>query len=294
LGKQWNEAIHPDEKARVWEECIRAIQQNRQYEFDCRFQHPNGEITWTHGCIAAEKDAQGGICGMVGAIMDVSEHRRLEREILEIGDREQRRISQDLHDDLCQFLAAIQYTAASLRSDLKDRPEAATANEITDLLKEAGVRTRKLSRGISPVHLDREGLVSALEELVDRSSRAFSIKCTLGCDWRCTIEDPSKATHLYRIAQEALHNAIRHGRATRVTISLSQSNGWITLLIQDDGIGIGDRPPEHHSGMGLRIMEYRSHMIGGSLRIAKNPGQGTSVSCSFREDPPAPTRDPHA
>jgi PAS domain S-box-containing protein len=285
LGRRWSDALHPDDKERIAADVVRAAREKRSIEFDGRFLRADGSVAWAHGCVAPEQDSETGARGYVGAVMDVSEHRRLECEILEIGEREQQRIGQDLHDDLCQFLAAIQYTAASLVTDLqrKSLDEEAEARDVSELLREAIQRTRDLARGIFPVKLEQAGLVSALYEFAANASRAFDVDCVLRCDQPIHIKDRSAASHLYRIAQEALHNAVRHGRARQVILSLFEQNDWITLTVEDNGVGFPSDLLENQHGMGLRIMEYRSHMIGGSLKIERPSHGGTLVSCSFHK-----------
>lgn len=284
LRQSWTDALHSDDRERVATEWKRATEENQPLRFEGRFQHPNGKVIWALGQVAAEKDTSGVIRGYVGAITDMTEHRRLEREILEVSEREQQRIGQDLHDDLCQFLAAIQYTATSLGRDLQRNaaPQATNAKEVAELLKAAVVRTRGLARGIFPVKLEQDGLASALHELATSASRAFHLTCTFECDPPVLVEDASVATHLYRITQEALNNAIKHGKAAHVTITLSASDDVLQLTIEDDGIGFPEDLPEDHQGMGLRTMEYRSNFIGGTLEISRNGRSGTVVACSLR------------
>jgi len=284
LRRRWTEALHPDDSERVAAEWAAAQRENRTLQFQARFRGPGGESVWALGHVAPELENHGGIRGYVGAIADLTEHHQLERQVLEISEREQRRIGQDLHDDLCQFLAAIQYGASSLRTDLqrKGLPEADEARDLADYLKESIVRTRNLARRIFPVQLEQAGLISALHELSAASSRLFNIQCSFEYDLPLSINDNTAATHLYRIAQEALNNAIRHGNARNVVIRLGLNEEIVTLMVTDDGSGIPQPLPREREGMGLRIMEYRSHMIGGTLKLSPGPAKGTVVSCSFR------------
>lgn len=293
LGGHWSDAIHPGDRRRVkgsWKRQCETL-----FPFQARFIKPGRSDTWVLGQIAPERDGRGVITGYVGAVADLTEHRELEQQILDISEREQQRIGQDLHDDLCQFLAAIQYAASSLRSDLKRRnaPESGEASEIADLLKESIARTRGLARRIFPVQLEEMGLISALHELAASTSRFFDIHCTFDYTPPFFIDDSTAATHIFRIAQEALNNAIKHGSARSVSIFLEttdddadpESDRLAILTITDDGTGF--RPEGERSGMGLRIMEYRSHMIGGTLKISSPPeegdaAQGTQVRCVFR------------
>jgi signal transduction histidine kinase len=227
--------------------------------------------------------AHGG--GALKAQLELLERtQRLEREIIKISEREQQRIGQDLHDGLCQYLAAISCAASSLRNDLQKKlsPEAEAAAEIADLLKQGVTQTRNLSRGLFPVQMDEAGLESALDELASSACRLLSIECEFESIGHVPIYDNSAATHLYRISQEALNNATRHGHATKVSIILMVDDDVVILSIADNGKGL-PKTTEKIDGMGLKIMDYRTNLIAGQLEVANNPGGGVIVTCSFRQ-----------
>ncbi|MES2465858.1 MAG: PAS domain S-box protein [Verrucomicrobiota bacterium] len=208
--------------------------------------------------------------------------RRLEEEILEISEREQQRIGRDLHDDLGQQLAAASMmSAVHVRKLVKQgSPEAEAAQRITELLKESLTLTRGLARGLHPVPPEPGGLRSALQGLAVRASETFHINCQFKCPVDLQVDNNTMATHLYRIAQEAVSNGVRHGHASRIEIEISADPHAIVLSIKDNGKGFPAVETER-KGMGLRIMSYRSDMIGGELGIRRNPiGQGTIVSCT--------------
>lgn len=282
LPRRWTDAFHPDDRERVAAEWARAGADQRQCEFEARFQHENGRTVWVLGQVAPERGGAGGIAGYVGAITDMTELRRLEREVLEISEREQQRIGQDLHDDLCQQLVAIQYSAAALKRDLQAaEPQVAeAAREMVDLLKKVVVQTRQMARRIFPVNLDQMGLMSALQELAVNSARFFDIECRFACPAPVLVEDNATGTHLFRIAQEALSNAIRHGPAHRVAITLTAERHRMTLAIRDDGVGLSEVPADA-TGMGLNIMHYRARMIGATLRVERHAEGGTIVRCDL-------------
>ena len=212
---------------------------------------------------------------------------RLEREIIKVSEREQRRIGHDLHDGLCQYLAALSCAAISLKNDLQKlsmREEAASAAEIAELLKQGVTQARNLARGLSPVHDDASGLDSALHELADYTSRLQVVDCEFEPGARVLIHDFAAAGHLYRIAQEALNNAIRHGGASHVVIGLCEKEGLVTLTVSDNGKGLPDGAAKSN-GMGLKVMDYRARMIDGELHIANNPGTGGAVvTCNYRQE----------
>jgi two-component system, LuxR family, sensor kinase FixL len=217
-----------------------------------------------------------------GFVRDITERKRLEQEILEISHREQRRIGQDLHDGLGQELAGIQLMAEVLQQDLakKSKREAGQAGRIAEHVRQAISHTRMLARGLSPVEVEVNGLMSALHELAKHTKALFGISCRFECPVPVLLHDNAAATHLFRIAQEAVNNAVKHGRATKIVIRLAADEQSTTLRVTDNGVGLRKPKPEH-TGMGLRIMKYRSDMIGGTLAIHPAEDRGTSVVCTF-------------
>jgi len=229
------------------------------------------------------RDALGQITGITGAAMEVTERKRLEEEILQISETEQRRIGQDLHDGICQHLAGIELKSQSLAQTLakKAKGPAAQAEQIARHVREVLAQTRSLARGLSPFILEAEGWGPALGELAAHTEKLFNVKCHFHNDRPVAISDPAMATHLYRIAQEALTNAIKHGKASAVEISLTHANDKIVLAITDNGIGFKSpgRPP---TGMGLRTMQYRAARIGAALLVQAPAEGGTRILCFFQ------------
>ena len=179
------------------------------------------------------------------------------------------RIGQDLHDDLCQRLAGIQLMGDVLQRDLlsKAKAEAEQAGMIAARIRDAIANTRNIARGLSPVALGSNSLMTALQELADNSAKLFQISCKFRCDGSVTVDDNTVATHLYRIAQEAVTNAVKHGGAKKILIRLAESEDKRILTITDDGLGL----PEtffKNKGTGLQIMKYRAATIGASLKSA--------------------------
>ena len=213
---------------------------------------------------------------------EIGERERLEKEILEISEREQRRIGHDLHDGLCQHLTATAMAGQVLGQKLAARSmaEAADAGELVRLIEDGIAMTRDMAHGIAPLEMESEGLVTALRALAGNVGRMFKVACTLECDSPPPIEDAGTATHLYRIAQEAVHNALRHGKPRQIVMSLGRVRERAQLTIEDDGVGL---PEDWQSGRGLgtRIMAHRALMIGGELSIEPNPTGGTFVTCSL-------------
>jgi signal transduction histidine kinase len=207
---------------------------------------------------------------------------QLEREIINISEREQDRIGRDLHDGVCQYLAAIGFTAAMLRRDLERESSirAKKAGEIANLLQDAAKRTRDLARGLSPVDRHEGGLEYALNELAASSSKLAGISCSFIYVGPVQIRDDARAVHLFRIAQEALSNATKHGHAKAVVIALEACDGALSLRVSDDGMGF-DPTCSERKGMGLNIMRYRARMLAGTLEIQSNSPAGTTVTCTI-------------
>lgn len=223
---------------------------------------------------------------------DITERINLERELLEISEREHRRIAQDLHDGLGQILVGTAFLGSTLRQDLADKslPQARQADRLLRALNEAIAQTRSLARGLHPVRSLSNGLMLALKALAARTRTLFHIRCRFTCRQPILIEDNTVATHLYRIAQEAVTNAIKHGKPDRIEISLSRTPGRIGIAVNDNGVGLPTRPRKK-PGMGMRIMRYRAGTIGGSLAIQKAPGGGTTVVCTVHEPPSGSLHD---
>ena len=203
--------------------------------------------------------------------------------LLEISEREQRRIGQDLHDGLGQCLAGIELMSQVLEQNLaakKLKAEASRAGDIAKHVRDAISQARFLARGLSPVVLESEGLMSSLMALTESTEKIFRVACEFHCDAPVLIDDIVVATHLYRIAQEAVSNAIKHGRAKRVEIHLKVDHDQLLLSVKDYGIGLPKVLPENR-GMGLRIMQYRAAMVGGTVTVQRDLTGGTSVTCSF-------------
>src|SRR5262249_51549510 len=207
---------------------------------------------------------------------------RLERELLEISNREQRRIGHDLHDGVCQQLVGISYLTESLADQLHEKKaeESGVAERIAYLLNNALMQTRGVARGLFPVRLEENGLVSALEELCANANQLFEVKCRFTCENGPEWVENGIALHLYYIVQEAIANAAKHGKATNLQITLQRANDRFALSVQDDGAGFAPNG-KASTGMGLRIMHYRARVIGATLEVKSQSGKGTQVTCLF-------------
>jgi PAS domain S-box-containing protein len=236
-------------------------------------------IAWSSTVLPAES---GGPSYIIATGTDITERKRLEKAILEISAEEQRRIGQDLHDGLGQHLTGIAFMSKVQEQKLAEKglAEAAEAARIVSLVNEAITRTRELAHGLHPVISDARGLMSALKRWAGEVEEVFKISCCFWMDEPVLINDASVSTHLYRIAQEAVNNGIKHGQAKNILISLIPGNDYGTLRIENDGSNL-PQPSGSGSGMGMQIMNYRARMIGGSLKVESGKHRGVTVTCLF-------------
>ena len=213
---------------------------------------------------------------------EMAERQRLEEEILKVSEQEQQRIGHDLHDNLCQHLTATALAGQVLGERLaaKTLPEADDAAKVVQLVEQGIDMARNMARGLYPVEMEAEGLMGAFQELSANITRSGRFRCIFERQKPVLIEDDATATHLYRIAQEAVRNAMQHGKCKRIEITLSEADGAVKLTVEDDGVGLPETLPPG-GGLGIRIMAHRASMIGGSFSAEPAPTGGTIVTCSI-------------
>lgn len=276
----WSDAVHPEDREAVADAML-TKQVTGEYNQEYRILRPDGTLRWIRDRAFPIRDSAGKVIRIVGIAEDTTDRHRLEREILEISDREQARIGQDLHDGLCQQLVSLGFDTNSLEQQLVARavPEVAAVQKMGQVLDDAIAEARALSRGLFPVQLELDGLSLALRQLAAGVSARARVHCRVDCPQAVLVRDNVVATHLYRIAQEAVNNAVKHSRAASILIELKNNHNRIELRVTDDGIGLPvSRKPT--GGMGLHIMNYRAQAIGGALSIERATGHGTIVTCS--------------
>jgi PAS domain S-box-containing protein len=239
-------------------------------------------IAWSSTMLPATADSPGYV---IATGIDVTERKRMEQAVLEVGARVQQQIGQDLHDGLGQHLTGIAFMSKVLEQKLADggRTEAADAAKIVRLVNEAVHKARELARGLLPVVSDADGLMSALSQWSSEVEDLFHIPCRFVCDEPVRVTDVGVATHLYHIAHEAVNNALRHGFPTTMVVSLGRSNGLGVLTVEDDGVGL-PAPVPARGGLGLHLMSYRASLIGGTLELRRGIARGTVVCCRFPLD----------
>jgi PAS domain S-box-containing protein len=279
---RWYQQIHPDDKMRWSFEAAEMFLSGKPLRSSYRVIARDGKTLWFQCEAKMIRQEDGRPWFIHGVGFDITERKSLEEAILNISSTEQRRIAQDLHDGLGQHLTGIAFMSKVLEQKLADQslPEAVEAAKIVKMVNQAIENTRHLARGLHPVAAEPLGLMSALRNWANEVEELFHIRCTFRCAKPFPIRDPNMATHLYRIAQEAVHNAIRHGKSRDIEVVLSGKVDTGTLTIRDDGDGF-QKDPDTQPGVGLSIMNYRADMVGGSLKVQPNEDRGITVTCMF-------------
>jgi PAS domain S-box-containing protein len=256
----------------------------------------DGSRFWANVITTAMRDdsASGRLRGFAQVTRDITELRDLERQVLEISETEQRRMGHDLHDGLGQELTGVAFLAQNLERRLGGAGSAGAgeAGRIVSLVNRSIEQVRDLARGFSPVEMGPDGLRAALTALTRKVRDVYGLSCDLECDEDVRFHDEAAALALYRIAQEALNNAIRHGKPKHIRVGLEEVGNEVVLTVEDDGVGLS-AGRRSRDGMGIRVMSYRARMIGARLEISGRGGGGTIVACRYPNALPlAPKPEP--
>jgi PAS domain S-box-containing protein len=217
---------------------------------------------------------------------DITERRMVEREILESDEKDLRRVGKELHDYLNQELTGIAYFMRTVEERLTARksPDAPGIRELSGMLNRAVARAREITAGLVPVKPEPHGLCLALEELAAATSEAFHLDCTFDCE-RPVLLPPYTGSQLFRIAEEAVRNAVRHGRPHHIWLELSRGRETVTLTIRDDGRGWVEPLPQGR-GLGLKIIRHRADILDAHCRMESGPGAGTLIAVTCRAEEP--------
>ena len=226
-------------------------------------------------------DAQGRVVQLFGILHDITDRKRAEEAVRRIGEEERQRVAAELHDGLLQELAGTSYLAAAVQRELEREAHGLAPNvaRITRAIEEMIDHTRKVALAMDPTVPGGSGLVSALRALTRTMASEHGVTCLFAAPPPVSIDDAVTANHLYRIAQEAIRNAIRHGRPQAVTVDLAETDdGKVCLTVADDGCGMPCSAPTG-PGIGVHVMRYRASVIGAELAIRARKGGGTEVVC---------------
>lgn len=217
---------------------------------------------------------------------EITERRRLEEEILQIGERERMRIGEDLHDDLGQQLVGTGMLADLLAKELRTEghPRENEAVRLAKSISQSLITTRNFAKSFYPVELERGGLVVAIRSLVERMEMVAHFTCNLNADESFHVKK-SAEIHLFRIIQESISNAIKHGHAENIEISAIQENGRCIVSISNDGVSFTQPKDGQWTGMGLHLFQYRARLIGAEITVRRGDTGGCVVTCSMDCEP---------
>ena len=279
LGQPFIDFVHPDDRQRTVAEVANLSTGTPAAFFENRYRHQDGSYRWLQWNARSEPN-EGRI---YASARDITERRKLQWELLDVVDHERGRLGREMHDGLCQTLAGIAALAATLSNRLAHTAELDAqehATEIGSLLRHTIRDARDMARGLDPIGIHAVGLNDALDTLASSVQRMFGVNCCATCDSDQLVRHKEIELHLFRITQEAVNNAVKHGHADTIDIVLSHADDEATLSIKDNGSGL----PAHWSdskGIGMKTMAYRAQLINASLEFRRRSERGTSVICTF-------------
>lgn len=290
--------VHKDDRPRVEAAVHTALAVPGIHRIEFRFHSPDGSERWIGSTLQRYLDPGGQPAGLIGASRDITARkeayrqiadkeqrlRELSQEIIDTASREQERIGHDLHDGLGQELTGIALMLKALQGQLDRKPADLKRGieEILGLLGHALASTRSIAGGLTPVAIEHGGLIEALRAMAAQARHSSGVKLRLRLDADAVRDLPTPVQlHLYRIAQEALSNAVRHSGATQVSLSLGQRGGTLRLAVADNGAGLGAQKGGSE-GLGLHIMQYRAQLIGARLDMRRPPKGGTAVEVTWQ------------
>ena len=272
-------ASHPVVSQLFEQRCLRTSDQPETHELEIAAK--DGSRRWCEVTANVVRDPGGEVIAVVGIARDIGERKQLDQELSHISTCEQERVGQDLHDGLAQELVGMGLIAKGLERSLakKGLPEAESMTRLVEMLRDAQGHVYALIKGLRPVEVDAEGLMAALSDLATSTETVAGVACRFVCPRPVAVKDDNTADHLFRIAQEAVRNAVKHAGAAEITIGLSDEGG-LCLRVEDDGAGI---PPEgqRRAGMGLRIIRHRAGLLGAALEVHRARPRGTSLTCTL-------------
>lgn len=284
--EEWESWVHPEDREHACEARAAALRDRASYSIEYRVVQPDERIAWLAVFGRCYVNTGGAGTRLLGVAFDVTRRKELEREVLgrevlATVSAKQREVGQALHDTVGQELTGLGLMAHSLAARFPDgSPEWNVAGRLISGIEDTHRTVRELSRGLIPVQVEARGLFAALEDLVARMTEQSGVSVTVQYSEYFRSPPHETATQLFHIAQEAVANAVRHGRPQNVRLSLLPEPDGLRLRISDDGLGIDPRP-EADSGLGLRIMHYRAALIGARLTIAPARSGGTVVACTL-------------
>jgi PAS domain S-box-containing protein len=276
--------VHPDDRSRV-RRFIKEHLNDLEPTTVFHFRGLTKEGRTIHMEANATRTGDFGPPAIIGTIIDITDRRQLQREIVRIQEEERRSIGRDLHDGVGTQLSAISLLLHAISRDITDHhpQHAEKLRQVRRYVREADKNANSVSTGLNPVPLERDGLAAALDHLTSTIEPPERVTCTLGCDKDIPDLPAEVASHLYWIAQEALTNARKYANADELSLQLTCTDTKLTLCVSDDGDGF-EHSENHTGGLGLRTMRYRAELLGGQLTIESAPGEGTTITCRLPLD----------
>lgn len=258
---------------------LERVLRGERVEYESEIPYKQGN-KFVHVVLTPDVNTERQVVGWFVSLTDVTEQKSLEREVLRLAEDERQRVAVELHDDICQELIAAGFNAKSLQRKLeKEEHElAAQMKTLTHAISQTAAHTRLIAHGMNPVVDSADGLTNALRELALVTSERHPLRCRFQCGELGTTFSPLVSTQIYRIAQGATHNAVKHSGASRIELSLSETDSEICLRVTDNGSGMPEGA-DSGSGFGLRAMKYRAGLIHGHLTIRTGEGEGTEIMC---------------
>ena len=281
IGRPWTGFVHAGDRIRVARFFARLPRIPLPASIEYRLGTPATAPRWVRHTILGRR-AQAPGRPFHGVLTDISPLKHLELENLRVSEREQNRIGQDLHDDLCQVLAGLSCLTRVLENRLVSRvPEIDNLREINRQMVDAMERTRALTHGLFPAHMKSGDLRSTFNELAQQVQVRFGVTVTTRFSGTLPMHQPAEVLQVYRIAQESISNAIRHGQARHIRLALQRRRATMQLTVQDDGHGFPDSHSPHE-GIGLQIMRHRASQLGGEVHVASSPPRGVRVVLHYQ------------
>ena len=281
-GKKWWAVASLMDEQESMQSIHNQIQKNNLKDKEIPLTLPSGKTRTLMWSFVNRSDESGNCVEILAFANDITE--RLENEIMEISGREQRKIGREIHDSLCQTLTGLTFMCTGL-VEQKDKmlpSHAEMIAKIKEHLHNVTIQSKQLARGLYLHELENRGLEPALKELTTSIQSLFNVRCDFSSEGLSTIDNLETATHLYRIAQEALSNAVKHSQADQILLRIVSESRQTTLVIKDNGKGFEVNNEFVKKGMGLGIMINRARMINASLTIDSQPEQGTEIRCLLR------------
>jgi PAS domain S-box-containing protein len=280
IGNRISIVIPPDRLEEAAEVMRKAALGEKVVNFEAVRRRKDGTLFEATLTVSPVRNAAGETAGISAIVRDITEKKQLEQTVLEISMAERRRLGHELHDGLGQHLAGVAFKAKILEESLRADTSSYVreAHDVVAFINDAISQTRRLARGLDPIEVEASGLAAALQSLASETEKGFEVRCRVSCSEPLVPVSRAAGAALFRIAQEAIHNAIVHGEASELQLELAIDNGCLLLMIRDNGKGF-QQQHKKEAGMGLRIMQYRAHSIGGSLKIIQRPERGVEVCC---------------